>query len=154
MATAHEKDSLLQLCSRANQLGNTISTRMVQFLSEVKHQPVGFRELGNEFLDICRIMASIEAGLGGFLKSNGGQFPPDVLVELDRKFRQTVEDFLVLNQLLQKFLDYEKGGAVARVQKTWRMVFADKDIAKVRSSLQSNREALKMSMLVFSWYII
>lgn len=125
---------------------------MVEFLNTVKHQPLGFRDLGYDFLDICRIMTAIEASLAEFIKSSQQQFPPDVLAELDRKFRQTVEDFLVLDQLLQKFLDYEKGGAAAMVQKTWRRVFADKDIAKVQNSLRANRDTLKMSMLVFSWY--
>jgi hypothetical protein len=45
-------------------------------------------------------------------------------------------------------MDYEKGGAFARLQKTWRSVFADKDIAKVRVSLQANKGALNMTMLL------
>ncbi len=43
-------------------------------------------------------------------------------------------------------MDYEKGGAVGRVMKTWRSVFADKDIAKVRDSLKANKGALTMAL--------
>ncbi|OCL05300.1 hypothetical protein AOQ84DRAFT_225002 [Glonium stellatum] len=45
-------------------------------------------------------------------------------------------------------MGYERGGAVAMLQKTWRMVFADKDIAKVRTSLQANRGALTVAILL------
>jgi hypothetical protein len=45
-------------------------------------------------------------------------------------------------------MDFEKGGTMAKLQKTWRLIFADKDIAKVRTSLQENRGALNMTMLL------
>jgi hypothetical protein len=61
---------------------------------------------------------------------------------------KTWDDFQHLQNLLQKFMDYEKGEAFARLQKTWRSVFADKDIAKVRGSLQANKGALNMTMLL------
>ncbi len=85
MANAKQKETLLQQCQRAVHLGSSISTRMAEFLGEVKskQQPRGFRELGLEFLDTCRIITSIEVGLSEFLKTTQ-QFPPDVLVELER----------------------------------------------------------------------
>jgi hypothetical protein len=45
-------------------------------------------------------------------------------------------------------MEYEKGGTFAMLQKTWRLVFADKDIAKIRGSLQANKGALTMTMLL------
>jgi hypothetical protein len=61
---------------------------------------------------------------------------------------KTADDFTALQALLQKFIDYEHGGTYARLQKTWRLVFADKDISKIRGSLQANRGALTMAMLL------
>ncbi len=150
MASETSEETLLGLCNRATQQGNNISVRMLEFLTTVKRQPLGFRDLGHDFLDICRILTSIDVGLGEFLKTSQ-QFPPGMIEELVKKFEQTIDDFTILESLLQKFIDYEKGGAVAMLQKTWCMVFSDKDIAKVHSSLRSNRDALKMSMLVFRW---
>lgn len=62
----------------------------------------------------------------------------------------TLDDFTKLDQLLQRFIDYERGGAVAMLQKTWRMVFAEKDITKARSSLQKSKETLTVMMLLTS----
>ncbi|KAH8878608.1 hypothetical protein GQ53DRAFT_617439, partial [Thozetella sp. PMI_491] len=146
------KESLLQQCQRAAHLGSSISTQMTEFIGQVKpkQQPRGFRDLGLEFLEVCRIITSIEVGLTEFLKA-ATQFPPDVLAELEKKFSQTVEDFLALSRLLQKLFEHKRPGTVAKLQQVWAMVFADKDIAKIQNSLRMNRDALKMSMLVFSW---
>jgi uncharacterized coiled-coil protein SlyX len=75
-------------------------------------------------------------------------FPERAIPELTKVLAKTWDDFQHLQNLLQKFMDYEKGGAFARLQKTWRSVFADKDIAKVRASLQANKGALNMTMLL------
>lgn len=45
-------------------------------------------------------------------------------------------------------MEFEKGGTIAMLQKTWSLVFADKDIAKIRGSLQAGKGALRMTMLL------
>lgn len=152
MAPKKGKESLLDLCARATELGNSISVRMLEYLSTVKHQPHGFRELATNFLDICRVMWSIEAGLTEASRT-GSQLPADMQQELDKKFRQTNDDFIVLNQMVVKFLEYEKKGRLGRLQKGLHMMFADADIDKMRDSLGRSRDALGMSAMVFRWYL-
>ncbi|KAI3553469.1 hypothetical protein CABS01_12057 [Colletotrichum abscissum] len=144
------KESVLDLCTRATLLGNNISVRMLEFLTNVKHQPHGFRELANDFLDICRILWSIEAGLSEAARTHQ-EFPADMIKELDMKFRSTNSDFQVLDHMMFEFLEYEKKGAMGRIQRGWRMMFADKEILRMRESIRKARDALRMSALVFQW---
>ncbi|ORY56323.1 ankyrin repeat-containing domain protein [Pseudomassariella vexata] len=152
MATIKSKsvDAVLGLCHKATVLGNKISIRMIEFLSSVKHLPNGFDDLARDFLDMCRIMWSIEAGLGEC--SRGHQkFPREMIQELDKKFKTTQADLQTLDQLLGRFLEYERRGTVGKIQRGWRNMFADNDISKMRDSLNKTREALRMSALVFEW---
>lgn len=142
-----DRDILLSTVSSATQLGNDISLKMVEFLNTVKDQPAGFRDLGLDFLSICSILNSLEDSLKEHFKTNQ-PFPHEAIPELIKVLKKTLDDFTQLKALLQKFMDYERGGAVAMLQKTWRMVFADKDIAKVRTSLQANSGALTMTILL------
>ncbi|EXJ90959.1 hypothetical protein A1O1_04066 [Capronia coronata CBS 617.96] len=144
-----KKESLLDACARATTMGNIVSVRMVEYMT-VKHQLHGFRELATEFLDLSRILFSIEAGLNEASHSQN-QFPPDMIQELDKKFRQTNDDFAVLNQMLTKFLEYERKGGLGKLRKGWHIMFADTDIDKIRDSLAKSRETLRMSALVFRW---
>ncbi|RBQ97205.1 hypothetical protein VDGD_05392 [Verticillium dahliae] len=144
------KDSVLDLCTRSTLLGNNISVRMLEFLTTVKHQPHGFRELAESFLDVCRHLWSIEAGLAEASRTNQ-EFPSDMVQELDSKFRQTNHDFQVLDHMMFEFLEYEKKGGLGKIQRSWRMMFADKEISKMRESLRKIRDALRMSALVFQW---
>ncbi|KIW85275.1 hypothetical protein Z517_00665 [Fonsecaea pedrosoi CBS 271.37] len=152
MAPKKGKESLLDLCNRATTLGNSVSVRMLEYLSSVKEPPHGFRELATNFLDICRVLCSIEAGLTEASRSHGS-FPSDMQQELDKKFRQANDDFIVLNQMLIKFLEYEKKGGLGKLRKGWHMMFADTDIHKMRDSLAKSRDALGMSAMVFRWYL-
>jgi ankyrin repeat protein len=53
--------------------------------------------------------------------------------------------------MLSKFLENEKKSGLGKLRKGWGMMFADSDIEKIRDSLNRNREALRMSALVFRW---
>lgn len=147
---APKKESLLDLCTRATSLGNSVSVRLLEYLSTVKHHPHGFRELATDFLDISRILWAIEAGLIESTRTHN-QLPADMVKELDKKFRGTHDDFMVLNQLLVKFLEYEKKKGFGKLSKGWHMMFVDTDIHKMRESLEKSRDALRMSALVFRW---
>ena len=141
------EESLLRTVSSTTVLGNSISLKMVDFLDHVKDQPAGFRDLGLDFLSISQILNSLEDSLKEHFKTRQ-PFPERAIPELTKVLAKTWDDFQHLQNLLQKFMDYEKGGAFARLQKTRRSVFADKDIAKVRLSLQANKGALNMTMLL------
>ena len=145
-----KESAALEACTKDTLLGNKISVRMLEYLSTVKNHPEGFELLAREFLDICRILFSIEAGLDDCAKT-GRRFPPDMVVELERKFKSTFVDFQELDRMIHKFLEYENKGAVGRIQKGFRRMFPDHDIARMRDSLAKSREALRMSALVFQW---
>ena len=147
-----KESNLLNLCTQATIQGNNISVRMLEFLTTFKSHPTGFRELAHEFLDISRILWSIEAGLIDLSrKQDSHRFPTDMEKELDKKFRALNTDFQSLGHLLFRYLEYEKNGAFGKLQKSWRMMFADKDISRMRDSLAKSREGLRMSALVFRW---
>ncbi|OCK83560.1 hypothetical protein K432DRAFT_177009 [Lepidopterella palustris CBS 459.81] len=126
-----DQNALLSTVNSATLLGNGISLKMVDFLNTVRDQPAGFCDLGHDFLNICQILNSLSGSLKQHFETNQ-PFPPQTIPGFIKVLTQTVDDFTQLQQLLQKFMDYGKEGAVAMLQKTWRMVFADKDIAKVR----------------------
>lgn len=149
-----KKESALVLCDRAVVLGNTIAIRMLEYLSTVKHQVQGFRELANEFLEVSRILWAIESGLNstaGGNEARNNNVPADMLTELEKRFRQTHDDFVVLNSLVTRFLENDKKHGFARLSKGFKMMFADSDVFKIRASLEKSREALRMSALVFRW---
>jgi ankyrin repeat protein len=152
MAIKKSKETLLELCTKAALLGNSISVRMLEYLSTAKNLPPGFKELAFEFLDLSRIMWSIEAGLTEAADKKT-KMPVDMVTELDVKFRRTNDDFIVLNHLLLKYLDYETKGTFGRLQKGWRIMFSSADIEKMRESLAKNRDALRMSSMVFRWSV-
>ncbi|KAL1899514.1 hypothetical protein Sste5346_002913 [Sporothrix stenoceras] len=145
-----KESSALEACTRDTLLGNKISVRMLEYLSTVKLHPDGFELLAREFLDICRILFSIEAGLEDCSKT-GRRFPPDMVAELERKFKTTYTDFQELDRMIHKFLEYENKGTMGKIQKGFRRMFPDNDITRMRESLTKSREALRMSALVFQW---
>lgn len=146
-----KKESAVDLCDKAVVLGNTIAIRILEYLSTVKHQVQGFRELATEFLDVSRILWAIESGLRSTSGDNKNRIPPDMTAELEKRFRQTNDDFIVLNQLVTRFLENDRKSGFARFSKGFKMMFADSDVNKMRASLEKTREALRMSSLVFRW---
>jgi hypothetical protein len=144
MATQH---ALLDTAVALDRFGSGISLTMVEFLNNVKSQPIGFKQLGLDFLAISEIVNALKFSLQQHFETNQ-PFPQRAVPELLRILNKTSDDFGLLDQLLKKFMQYEKGGAFATLQKTWRLFFADKDIAKVHTSLQENKGALNMTMLL------
>lgn len=143
-----KKESAVDLCDRTVTLGNTIAIRMLEYIGTVKHQVQGFGLLASDFLEVSRILWAIETGLKS---SNKQQMPADMMAELEKRFRQTNDDFIVLNQLVTRFLENDKKSGFARLSKGFKMMFADSDVHKMRASLEKSREALRMSALVFRW---
>jgi hypothetical protein len=138
---------LLAAVHSCSERGNQISVKMIEFLDNVRDQPIGFRPLGQDFLSISKILNALEESLKEHFRTYQ-PFPERAIPELMRIINKTIQDFSQLQLLLQKFMDYEKGGTFAQLQKMWRMFFADKDIAKVQTSLQESKGALNMTMLL------
>ncbi|KAH7029565.1 ankyrin repeat-containing domain protein [Microdochium trichocladiopsis] len=150
MTNSRAFETALSLCHKSTVLGNKIAIHMLEFLGTTKHQPQGLEELARDFLELCKIMWSIEAGLVE-CKRTGQHFPTDVIVELDKKFKQSNSDFLALDHMISKFLEYDKRGTMGRLQRGWRKMFAEDDVGKMSSALGATRDALKMSALMFQW---
>ncbi|KAJ1325436.1 serine/threonine-protein phosphatase 6 regulatory ankyrin repeat subunit B [Microdochium nivale] len=150
MTNTRAFETALSLCHKSTVLGNKISIHMLEFLGTTRHQPQGLEQLAHDFLELCKIMWSIEAGLGE-CKRTGQHFPNDVIVELDKKFKQTNADFLALDHMISKFLEYDKRGTMGKIQRGWRKMFAEDDVGKMSSALNATRDALKMSALMFQW---
>ncbi|KAJ4424447.1 hypothetical protein N0V82_000969 [Gnomoniopsis sp. IMI 355080] len=146
-----KKDTAIALCDKAVALGNTIAIRMLEYFSTGRHQVQGFRELANEFLDVGRILWSIETGLKSSAADSKQKLPADMLSELEKRFRQTHDDFVVLQEIVTRFLENDKKTGFAKFAKGFKMMFADSRVDKMRASLERSREALKMSALVFRW---
>lgn len=149
-----KRETPLELCDKATVLGNKIAIRMLEYLSTAKHQVQGFGDLATEFLEVCRILWAIESGLSDADHKQHPGIPADMTAEMERRFRQVHDDFIVLNQLVTRFLDTDgRQGGFARFAKGFKMLFADSDVHKMRASLEKTREALKMSALVFRWSV-
>ncbi|KAF5964013.1 ankyrin protein 3 [Fusarium bulbicola] len=144
------QSACLELCHKTTALGDRISVRMLEYLTMVTKQPHGLDTLAHDFLDTCEILFSIEAGLGECIR-NQQIFPGDVISELSKKFRVTQADFQLLDQMLGKFLENERKGAVGRMRRGWGRIFGDNDIEKMISALGRTRESLRMSALMFQW---
>ncbi|KAI1085230.1 ankyrin repeat-containing domain protein [Whalleya microplaca] len=147
---APSTESILSQCHKTTVLGNKISIHMLEYLGTVEKHSHHFDELAHDFLDTCRIMWSLEAGLSECSR-NHQKFPQEMVSELDRKFRSANTDFHVLDQMLSRLLEYEKKGTMGKLQKGWRNMFAHDDVEKMRDSLAKLRDALRMSALVFQW---
>ncbi|KAL1611193.1 hypothetical protein SLS59_000834 [Nothophoma quercina] len=147
-----KKETSVQLCQRVTTQGNTISIRMLEYLGTSKHAIPGFEALANEFIELCRLLWSIEAGLTESAKNPRHAIPVEVTQELDRRFRQVSDEFTVLQQMVVKFVDNDagKGGGFGR---RFRMMFADTDVDKMRTTLSRSRDSLKVSSAMFRWTI-
>ncbi|PQE17544.1 ankyrin repeat domain containing protein [Rutstroemia sp. NJR-2017a BBW] len=141
----------LQLCLKTTALSDRISVRVLEYLTTVKQLPAGFEALAHDFLDTCHILFSIEAGLEE-CNQHVQNFPPEMITELDHKFRATQANFQLFYQMLAKFLEHEDK-TVSRMRRGWGKIFGDTghDIKKMTSTLARTRDDLRMSALVFQW---
>src|SRR5438094_299868 len=109
-----DQDALLRFVNDATTLGNSISLKMVEFLNG--SQPAGFRDLGLDFLGICQVLNSLQESLNAHFESKQ-PFPEKAIPELTKVLTKTLDDFDHLQDLLHKFIEYEKGGTFAMLQK-------------------------------------
>lgn len=105
------KETSAELCKRVTAQGNTIAIRMLEYLSSAKNPIPGFQTLATDFIELCQVLWTIEAGLTEAAKSHN-TLPVEVAQELDKRVRQINDEFVVLSQMVTKFIDNEnhKGG--------------------------------------------
>ncbi|KAF7595480.1 hypothetical protein BBP40_005816 [Aspergillus hancockii] len=147
MAPASE-DAVFAISAQATQLGNRISVRMLDYLSTVNDIPDGFGELSKVFLDTCRALWTIEAGLS---ESQGANRPlPRIIVqEVEKKFTEAYRDFQQLDRIVTKLMQYEHRGTLGKLQRGWHR--PSHELSKIRESLNRTMEALQISVLAFHW---
>lgn len=105
------KETSAELCGRVTAQGNTIAIRMLEYLSSAKHPIPGFQNLATDFIDLCQVLWSIEAGLAEAAKQRN-TLPVEISQELEKRIKQVQDEFIVLSQMVTKFVDNEnhKGG--------------------------------------------
>ncbi|KAI0440138.1 ankyrin repeat-containing domain protein [Xylaria telfairii] len=150
MAAERHQASALGHCHKATVLGNVIAIHMLEYITAATSHHSGLNELAHDFLDVCRIMWSIEAGLVEYTRS-GQSLPVEMTQELDRKFNTAHGDFQALDHWLNRSLSEERGGAGKKLTRGWRKMFSGNEIPKMRQALGKTREYLRMSALMFQW---
>ncbi|KAI8632726.1 ankyrin repeat-containing domain protein [Xylariaceae sp. FL1651] len=150
MAADRYQAAALSHCHKATVLGNMIAIHMLEYITAVTHSHDGLTELAHEFMDVCHIMWSMEAGLVECTRTRQ-TLPVDMTQELDRKFNTAHADFQALNHWLSRSIHEERGGASGKLSRGWRKMFSGNEIPKMRQALSRTRESLRMSALVFQW---
>ncbi|KAI0867918.1 ankyrin repeat-containing domain protein [Hypoxylon argillaceum] len=150
MAAERHQAAALGHCHKATVLGNIIAIHMLEYITASTSRHDGLNELAHDFLDVCRIMWSIEAGLVEYTRT-GQSLPVEMTQELDRKFNTAHSDFQGLDHWLNRSLNEERGGTGKKLSRGWRKMFSGNEIPKMRQALERTRESLRMSALVFQW---
>ncbi len=145
---APKRETSLELVGRVTHLGNSVAIRFLDYLSTAKNPKHGVHLLATEFLDLSQLLWSIEAGLTEAARKRDA-FPADVTQELDKQFHRINDEFIVVNQMMVKFVDNEnKKSGIGRA---FRFMHADSDVEKVRRTLAKSRDQLRMSSAMFRW---
>ncbi|KAE8379031.1 ankyrin repeat-containing domain protein [Aspergillus bertholletiae] len=142
------EDAVFAISAQATQLGNRISVRMLDYLSTVHDIPDGFGDLSKVFLDTCRSLWTIEAGLSESMTANR-PLPQIIVQEVEKKFTEAYRDFQHLDRVVTKLTQYEHRGALGRLQRGWNR--PSHELGKIRESLKKTMEALQISVLAFHW---
>ncbi|KAI0403868.1 ankyrin repeat-containing domain protein [Xylaria palmicola] len=150
MTAQKHQAAALGHCHKATVLGNMIAIHMLEYITAATSPHQGLNELAHDFLDVCRIMWSIEAGLVEYTRS-GQSLPVEMTQELDRKFNTAHSDFQALDHWLNRSLSEERGGPGKKISRGWRKMFSGNEIPRMRQALEKTRESLRMSALMFQW---
>ncbi|KGO47896.1 hypothetical protein PEX1_064950 [Penicillium expansum] len=142
------EETICSVSALATQLGNQISVHMLNYLSTTKDLPDGFRDLSHTFLDTCRMLWAIEAGVTELAGANRAL--PDVIIEeVEKKFVSTYRDFQQLDKVILKLVQYEHRGTLGKLQRGWNR--PGHDLNRIHESLKKTTETLQISGMAFHW---
>ncbi|KAJ5153608.1 uncharacterized protein N7500_009047 [Penicillium coprophilum] len=145
---ANPEENICSVSALATQLGNQISVHMLNYLSTTKDLPNGFRELSHIFLDTCRMLWAIEAGVTELSAANRAL--PDVIIEeVEKKFVATYRDFQQLDKIILKLVQYEHRGTLGKLQRGWHR--PSHELNRICESLKKTTETLHISGMAFHW---
>ncbi|KAL4952102.1 ankyrin repeat-containing domain protein [Aspergillus filifer] len=142
------EEAIRAVSALATQLGNKISVHMLDFLSTTNDLPSGFRELSSTFLDTCRTLWAIEAGVTEL--SNANRALPELVVnEIEKKFVTAYADFQHLDKCVLKLVQYEHRGTWGKLQRGFHR--PGQELGRIHESLKKTNEALQISGMAFQW---
>ncbi|KAJ5907332.1 hypothetical protein N7495_000014 [Penicillium taxi] len=142
------EETIRTVSSLATQLGNQISVHMLNLLSTTKELPEGFRELSHTFLDTCRILWAIEAGVTELAAANR-TLPTVIIDEVEKKFISAYRDFQSLDKIILKLVQYEHRGTLGKIQRGWNR--PGQELNRIQKSLSQTAETLQISGMAFHW---
>ncbi|KAJ5519928.1 hypothetical protein N7463_000381 [Penicillium fimorum] len=145
---AKAEETICSVSALATQLGNQISVHMLNYLSTTKDLPDGFRELSHIFLDTCRMLWAIEAGVTELAAANRA-LPNVIIEEVEKKFVSTYRDFQQLDKIIVKLVQYEHRGTLGKLQRGWHR--PSHDLNRICESLKKTTETLHISGMAFHW---
>ncbi|KAJ6069434.1 hypothetical protein N7499_011321 [Penicillium canescens] len=142
------EEAICSVAALATQLGNQISVHMLNYLSTTKDLPDGFRELSHTFLDTCRTLWAIEAGVTELAAANRA-LPEVIIEEVEKKFVSTYRDFQQLDKVILKLVHYEHRGTLGKLQRGWHR--PGHELNRIHESLKKATETLQISGMAFHW---
>ncbi|KAJ6093632.1 hypothetical protein N7499_002963 [Penicillium canescens] len=146
--TAKSEEAICSVAALATQLGNQISVHMLKYISTTKDLPDGFRELSHTFLDTCRTLWAIEAGVTELAAANRA-LPEVIIEEVEKKFVSTYRDFQQLDKVILKLVHYEHRGTLGKLQRGWHR--PGHELSRIHESLKKATETLRISGMAFHW---
>lgn len=146
--SAKPEEAICSVAALATQLGNQISVHMLNYLSTTKDLPDGFRELSHTFLDTCRTLWAIEAGVTELAAANRA-LPEVIIEEVEKKFVSTYRDFKQLDKIILKLVQYEHRGTLGKLQRGWHR--PSHELHRIHESLKKTTETLQISGMAFHW---
>ncbi|KAJ5482684.1 hypothetical protein N7539_006130 [Penicillium diatomitis] len=142
------EDAIRAVAAMATTLGNKISVHMLNYLSTTQDLPDGFRELSHTFLDTCRTLWAIEAGITELTAANRS-LPEIVVDEIEKKFVAAYRDFQQLDKVILKLVHWEHRGTLGKLQRGWSR--PGHELNRIHESLKKNNETLQISGMAFHW---
>ncbi|KAJ5674199.1 hypothetical protein N7462_009638 [Penicillium macrosclerotiorum] len=145
---APAEEAIRTVSALATQLGNQISVYMLNYLSTTNDLPDGFRELSHTFLDTCRTLWAIEAGVTELAGANRA-LPEVIINEVEKKFVAAYRDFQHLEKVILKLVQYEHRGTLGKLQRGWHR--PGHELNRIHESLKKTNETLQISGMAFHW---
>lgn len=142
------EEAIRTVSALATQLGNQISVHMLNYLSTTRDLPDGFRELSHTFLDTCRTLWAIEAGVTELAAANRA-LPEVIIDEVEKKFAAAYREFRHLEKVILKLVQYEHRGTLGKIQRGWRR--PGHELNRIHDSLKKTNETLQISGMAFHW---
>jgi hypothetical protein len=130
-----------------------LSLRVAGFVGDFRAAPSAIVDLSKELSALHGILGQLE----GTLKLKFGSqlpFSPALALSLQEVLNNCDEVFQQLQHIMQKFEKHEKGETLAVVLRNVRWVFTEKEVMKIRGSLERHKATLNVTLLLVVKYVV